>query len=170
MACNEQGPTEENHKTVNEIHFNSIELIADISREIRRLAADIKALVDSGFQAKIYNHRDFGDGLDAFQLQDKALFEYFKGEFEKLYSLVFPNDEKTQEQHETWFKICWHILAYSQMRHMQNWTSERGLQPNSMALRTALFNMEVVDNLAKHSCDYETMPLDYVIRCLTGMQ
>ena len=166
----EQPPTDEYYNSVNEIHFNSTEMIEGISLIIRRLAADIKALVDSGFRAKIYNHRDFGDGLDAFRLRDEALFRYFKGEFEKLYSLVFPNDEKTQEQHETWFKICWHILAYSQMRHMQNWTPERGLQPKSIAMKTALFNLDVIGNLAQHSCDYENMPLDYVIRCLTGMQ
>lgn len=165
-----QYPTEENNNTVNEIHYNSIDLLEGLHENIKSLAFDIKDFVNLGFKKNIYNHRNFGSDMSAYRLRDEALFQLFKPKFEALYSLVFPDDEKTQEQHETWFKICWHILAYSQMRHMQNWKPDCGLEAKSIAMKTALFNIEIVGNLMQHSCDYESMPIDYVIRCLTGMQ
>jgi hypothetical protein len=166
----QQKPTSSNIDTVNEIYFNTKDLISDISVKICELANEIKDLIDSGFQKKFYNHRNFGSGMDAYRLRNEALFEHFEDKFNELYSEVFQNDKKTQSEQETWFKICWHILSYSQMRHMQNWTEESCLEPKSITMRTALFNMEIVGNLMEHSCDYESMPKDYIIRCLTGMQ
>ena len=170
MAFSTQSVPDKVLESVDEIFIGTIELIEGISSEIRKEIEQIKSRINTAIDTDIYNRKNYGDGMDSYKLRDNAVFEHFSENFDNLYQLIFTTETKTMDQQETWFKVCWHILAFSQMRHLQTWTSESVLEPKSVSMRTVLFNLEIIGNLMEHSCDYESMPKDYVMRCLTGLQ